>query len=49
MQNFIYLLMEIMTLSTLIFTELTIASQNFHPKFVENMERRVINLFNSSR
>jgi len=38
-----------MTLSTLIFTELTIESQNFHPKSVENMKRRVINLVKSSR
>jgi hypothetical protein len=36
-------------LSTLIFTELTIESQNFHPKSVENMKRAVTNLFRSSR
>jgi hypothetical protein len=33
-----------MPLSTLLFTELTIASQNFHPKSVENMKRTVTNL-----
>jgi hypothetical protein len=38
-----------MPLSNLTFTEVTIISQNFHSKYVENMKCTVTHLFRSSR
>jgi len=37
-----------MPLSTPIFTEVTIISENFYPKYVENMKCTVTNLFTFS-